>query len=142
MLVRAFASLVLSLFALSVAPAAHAASGGDKPEGDGASERQMVSPNVVTPVVRDGKLVNYLFVTVRVDLSPKANVMKVRDRAHFLRDALLKAAHRNALGDPAREDKLNTPAAVAAFKIAAQQALGAANVKSVSIDGVDSLKRR
>jgi hypothetical protein len=96
----------------------------------------------VTPVVRDGKLVNYLFVTVRVDLSSKANIMKVRDRAHFLRDALLKASHRNALADPAKDDKLNTPAAIAAFKVAAQQALGAANVKSVSIDGVDSLKRR
>jgi hypothetical protein len=114
----------------------------EKPEAENSADRQMVAPNIVTPVVRDGKLVNYLFVTVEVDFTDQANAIKVRDRAHFLRDALLKTTHRLPLADPTHDDQLDKPAALAAFRMAAKDALGAENVKSVSIVGVDSLRRR
>jgi len=132
-------SLVASLALLSAAPAPSFAS--DEPK-EGSADRQMIAPNVVTPVVRNGKLVNYLFVTVEVDFSDQANAIKVRDRAHFLRDALLKASHRSQLADPTQDDKLNMAAATAAFRAAAIESLGAANIKSVSVTAVDSLRRR
>jgi hypothetical protein len=132
----AFAALLLAL--LAQPPAACAT----EPAKVAAADRQMVAPNVVTPVVRNGKLVNYLFVTVQVDFTEQANALKLRDRAHFLRDALLKASHRVALADPTEDDKLNTPAALAAFRIAAKDVLGQDNVKAVTIVGVDSLRRR
>ena len=128
----------LSLAVVALAPGVVAA----EPVKAIAADRQMVAPNIVTPVVRNGKLVNYLFVTVQVDFTDQANALKLRDRAHFLRDALLKASHRAALGDPSRDEKLNAPAAQAAFAIAARDVLGSANVKAVTIVGVDSLRRR
>ena len=135
-----FFSLALSALALSaLAPAAAHAS--DEPK-ESSADRQMVAPNIVTPVVRDGKLVNYLFVTVEVDFTDKANALKLRDRAHFLRDALLKASHRTPLADPKADDKLNTSAAIAVFRTAATSVLGAENIKTVSIVAVDSLRRR
>lgn len=136
---RAFSLAALLLAFTALAPQAAFPSEEAK---ETAADRQMVAPNVVTPVVRDGKLVNYLFVTVEVDFTDKANALKLRDRAHFLRDALLKASHRNALADPAHDNKLNTSAAIAVFKTAAIGVLGAENIKSVSIIGVDSLRRQ
>jgi hypothetical protein len=111
-------------------------------EKEAATDRQITAPNIVTPVVRDGKLVNYLFVTIQVDLTDNANVLKLRDRAHFLRDALLRASHRIMLADPDHDDKLNSQAALPVFKAATEEALGAANVKKVTITTVDSLRRR
>ena len=138
---RLFACLALPLLlaaSMPVAQAEEAAKGG----AEALSDRQMVSSNVVTPVVRDGKLVNYLFVTVEVDFTPQANAIRLRDRAHFLRDALLKASHRSALADPAHDDQLNKPVAEAVFRVAANESLGAANIKSVTVTSVDSLRRR
>jgi hypothetical protein len=136
-------AILAGLGALALTGAAHAAGGGkDSKAKEESADRQMVAPNVVTPVVRDGKLVNYLFVTIRVDFAKKASASKLRDRAHFLRDALLKASHAHALGDAADETKLNTAAAMAAFGPAVKKVLGAENVASIHIDAVDSLKRR
>jgi hypothetical protein len=137
MIMRRIASLLLP-FALAVLSPAFAA---EAPK-EVASDRQMIAPNVITPVVRDGKLVNYLFVTVEVDFTDQANAIKLRDRAHFLRDALLKASHRAPLADPAHDDQLNRAAAEAAFRVAANESLGPENIKSVTVTGVDSLRRR
>jgi hypothetical protein len=136
--VRLLSLAALSLFLLAQTPGGLAS----EPAKTAAADRQMVAPNIVTPVVRNGKLVNYLFVTVQVDFTEQANALKLRDRAHFLRDALLKASHRVALGDPVLDDKLNMAAAQGAFRMAAKDALGQDNVKAVTIVGVDSLRRR
>jgi hypothetical protein len=106
------------------------------------ADRKVVAPNVITPVVRDGKLVNYLFVTVEVELTDGANAMKLRDRTQFLRDSLLRATHRAALGDPANDKQLNYAAAKPVFSAAAVEALGASNIKKITIASVDSLNRR
>ncbi|MGE3302253.1 MAG: hypothetical protein AB7M12_03995 [Hyphomonadaceae bacterium] len=136
---RLFALALLALGpALAGAPALAASAKEEKETG---GERVIVAPNVVTPVIRDGKLVNYLFVTVQVDLADGANSLKLRDRAHFLRDSLLRATHRVSLASPDRNDTLNTQAALPVLKAAAEEALGAANIKKVSITGVDSLRR-
>ena len=52
-----------------------------------------VSP-VGLPVVAGGKVVNYIFVTVRIDLSPSANAAKLREREPYFRDALVRAGNR------------------------------------------------
>jgi hypothetical protein len=65
----------------------------------------------------------------------------MRDRAHFLRDSLLRASHRSVLADATDDMKLNYGAARQVFWAAAGEALGAANIKKLTITGVDSLKR-
>lgn len=134
--------LILVLATAAMTPA-HAAGGGQEAKKeDAGAERRMTAPNVVTPVVRDGKLVNYLFVTVDVEFSDKADALKLRDRAHFLRDSLLRASHRTPLADPNDDFKLNFQAASPVFWQAAAEALGTQNIKKVSVGGVDSLNRR
>ncbi len=135
--------IIAASLALTSAPA-HAAGGseGKETKEETSADRKMSAPNIVTPVIRDGKLVNYLFVSVDVEFSDKANALVLRDRAHFLRDALLRASHRTALADPNDDFKLNYQAANPVLVQATKEALGATNVKKVTITGVDSLNRR
>ena len=142
---RAILSILATAAVLSLmpaaAPSARAASAEAGKPDEAENDRKVVAPNVITPVVRDGKLVNYLFVTVEVELSDSANLLKMRDMAAFLRDSLLRASHRAALGDPASDTKLNFAAAKQAFAVASVEALGAQNIKKITITGVDSLRR-
>jgi hypothetical protein len=78
-------ALALSLLA---APA-WAQEGKKKEDGNNIS----ISP-VALPIVVDGKLVNYVFVTIRLDLAPLANSTKLREKEPYFRDALVRAAHR------------------------------------------------
>ena len=52
-----------------------------------------VSP-VAIPIIVDGRLVNYVFVTVKVVLTPSADPLTYRDKEPYFRDALVRAAHR------------------------------------------------
>jgi len=52
------------------------------------------------PIVWEGKLVNYVFVTLHMPLSPRADAAKIRDKAPYFRDALVRAAHRTPFVKP------------------------------------------
>ena len=49
---------------------------------------------VAMPVVVDRRLINYVFVYVRINLTPGANMPLLRDREPYFRDALVKLGHR------------------------------------------------
>jgi len=49
---------------------------------------------VALPLVFDGQIVNYVFVTVKLVLTPQADAMALRDKEPYFRDALVRAAHR------------------------------------------------
>jgi hypothetical protein len=49
---------------------------------------------VALPVAVDGRLVNYVFVYVRINLSASADMPKLRDKEPYFRDALVRAGHR------------------------------------------------
>ncbi|MBI1185980.1 MAG: hypothetical protein GC206_01330 [Alphaproteobacteria bacterium] len=100
--------------------------------------RTMDATYIAVPVVREGRLVNYLFVSVRVDIANGVDLWRTREKAHFLRDALVRAAHAGPLADAERDDRLNERAAVAAFRTAAREALGERAVRAVSILSVHS----
>lgn len=86
--------LILALLAAAGAaqasgppPAAKAASG--------AAVGQYVEIQPVgLPIVVDGRLVNYVFVYVRLNLTANANTARWREKEPFFRDALVRAAHR------------------------------------------------
>jgi len=98
-----------------------------------ASSRSMDAPYLAVPVVRDGQLVNYLFVSIRIEIAPGVDLWRTRERAHFLRDALVRASHANDLSDPADNNALNDARAIAVYHAAAVEALGAQAVGAVSI---------
>jgi hypothetical protein len=48
---------------------------------------------VALPIIVDGRLVNYVFCSVRINLTPSADAQKLRQKEPFFRDALIRAAH-------------------------------------------------
>jgi hypothetical protein len=135
------AAVVLSITPVALPQLGMAAAYASEEKKEESGDRKVSAPNIVTPVVRNGKLVNYLFVSVEVELSNGADLLKMRDRAHFLRDSLLRASHRTMLADATDDMKLNYGAARQVFWAAAGESLGPANIKKLTITGVDSLKR-
>jgi hypothetical protein len=73
---------------------------------------------VALPVIVNGKLLNYVFVSIRLDLMPEANANLVRDKEAFLRDDLVRAGHRTPftrLDDYTRVDENKVRAELARF---------------------------
>ncbi len=60
------------------------------------ASRSMDAPYLAVPVVRDGRLLNYLFVSIRIEIAPGVDVWRTREQAHFLRDALVRACPRES----------------------------------------------
>lgn len=66
----------------------------------------LMSP-MALPVVMDGKLVNYIFVNVRLQLKAGADSAKLRDKEPFFRDAIIRAAYRTSVVGPADPNKID-----------------------------------
>ena len=78
----------LTVTTLAAAPL-HAAEEGKKTGGQYVD----LAP-VALPVVLDARVINYVFVSVRVNLTPSADAQKLQSKEPFFRDALVRAAHR------------------------------------------------
>ena len=50
---------------------------------------------VALPVIVDGRLINYVFCSIRLDLYPNADGAKVRAKEEYFRDDLVRMGHRN-----------------------------------------------
>ena len=68
-----------------------------------------ISP-VGLPIIWKGRLVNYVFTSVRVNLASNANVVGIRTKEPFFRDALVRAAHRTPFTVPTDFTKIDEPA--------------------------------
>lgn len=138
MFARAIAAAMIAstlLAGLASAAGSPAKDKGKAEEGEGEqlSSRSMDAPYLAVPVVRDGVLINYLFVSIRVEISPSVDLWQTREKAHFLRDALVRASHANNLADPENNNALDEARAIQVYRAAAVQALGAQAVAGVSI---------
>lgn len=102
-------------------------------EGATTTARSMDAPYLAVPVVREGHLVNYLFVSLRIEINPQVDLWRTRERAHFLRDALVRASHTNDLADPQDNNALNETLALQVYRTAAIQALGDRAVGAIQI---------
>jgi hypothetical protein len=101
--------------------------------GDASVSRSMDAPYLAVPVVRNGVLVNYLFVSVRIEINQGVDLWRTRERAQYLRDALVRACHANQLDEPNDVNALNQPRAIQVFHDTAVQVLGARTVGRVTI---------
>jgi hypothetical protein len=82
------AAAVVAAMALCTAPALAA-------EDAAASKAPTLGlESVALPVVVDGKLLNYVFVSIKLELSPKSDGSAVRAKEQFFRDDLVRAGHR------------------------------------------------
>jgi hypothetical protein len=78
--------------------AAGPASAGDEPR-PAKDETVMMNP-IGLPIVVDGQVVNYIFITLRLRLSKAADPNRVHEMEPFLRDALVRAGGRTPFVRP------------------------------------------
>lgn len=112
-----------------VATAAHAAGAEPKTE---TGQYVAVSP-VGLPVIVDGRVVNYVFVTIRIDLAPNADAPKLREKEPFFRDALVRAGHRTPFTLARDLTRIDETKLKAAMMREAQAIAGAGQVRAIVI---------
>ena len=125
-------SLLLAFVVLTAAPAlaaepAKTGTGKDGPAGQYVD----VSP-VAIPILADGRLVNYVFVTFRVQLTAMADASKWRAKEPYFRDALARIGNRGSFADPKDYAAVDAPKLTAAFQREAV-AIAGKDVKGVAI---------
>lgn len=118
--------------AVASGPSAAKSKGGDG-EAAATTSRSMDAPYLAVPVLRNGQLANYLFVSARVEVAAGVDLWQTREKAHFLRDALVRASHAHDLADPEDANALNEARAIEVYRAAAIEALGERAVGSVAI---------
>jgi len=64
---------------------------------------------VAIPISVDGRLVNYIFLNIRINLTMTADEAKFRDKEPYFRDALVRAASRISFGQPGKDYLLDEP---------------------------------
>lgn len=127
-------AMTIGLSTAQITPAF--AAGGEK----SASNKTIDLSGLVLPVERDGKLVNYLFVSAMVTISAEYDHWEVREHAHEFRDMILKEAHKSTVGLDGKPMQLDQKAFEALIKKVFDKKLGPNSVSHIEIIAVDSQK--
>jgi hypothetical protein len=85
------------------------------------------------PIVVKGRVVNYVFVYVRLNLSATADVAALREKEPYFRDALVRLAHRTPFTDPADYNRIDQARLTAALGGEAAAIAGAGAIRSVVV---------
>jgi len=88
---------------------------------------------VGTPIVVNGRLVNYVFVYIRINLAPGADTPHWRDKEPYFRDALVRLGHRTPFTWPADYTRLDEARLKASLYQAAIAVTGPGVVTSIEI---------
>jgi len=88
---------------------------------------------VALPVVANGRLVNYVFVYIRINLTPSADLARWRDREPYFRDALVRLGHRTPFTVPSDYTRIDEARLKAALYQAAAAITGPGQVASIEI---------
>ena len=118
------ASLIFGAF-----PPAQAAEPTKKP---GAGQYFNISP-VGVPVISNGRLVNYVFVALRLNIRPGLDATAIGRKEPFFRDALVRLGHRVALNPPHDLNRLDEPTVKARMMAESARIAGPGVVTSVEI---------
>lgn len=90
MSIRAILVALLGLWLIS----SPAAASEKKKEGEEPAASHFDLAPVATPILVDGSVKNYVFVTIRIVMGEKADAKALRDKGPMFRDAAVRAAHR------------------------------------------------
>ncbi|MDP3738920.1 MAG: hypothetical protein Q8R02_16120 [Hyphomonadaceae bacterium] len=126
---RLFIAAFAALLATAPAHAAPPAGGHGEEEKQTADEKEIARSvelgGLVFPIFdAKGKLKNYLFVNARMLVGPGRDPFKYRDKGHFIRDAVVRAAHRTSFAMKDDVNKLDEKLAAAECLKAANQSIG------------------
>jgi flagellar basal body-associated protein FliL len=85
------------------------------------------------PVVVNRRVVNYIFVYVRINLTSAANTARLREREPYFRDALVRSAHRTPYTDPKDYNRIDSQRLIDTMVRESAAITGPGLVKSVVI---------
>lgn len=132
------ALLALAPLALVATPALASA---PKPEKAPVGQYIDIAP-VALPIVVDGRLVNYVFAYVRVNLASGVDSIKVREKEPYFRDALVRLAHRTPFTKATDYTVVDERRLSAAVAREAGAIIGAKSVKSVAVTAQQPKRRQ
>ncbi len=98
--------LALAAFLSCLALAATGARAGEGEDKDAGAPAVRLA-TVGIPVMENNQVVNYLFLSIKINLTMTAPEGKFRDMEPYFRDALVKAAHRTSFGVAGHSDQLD-----------------------------------
>jgi hypothetical protein len=123
--------LMMALFLLLAPTSAAQASEGKEPKQDIGQYVDMQPMGM--PIVVRGKLINYVFVYVRLNLTSSANAPRLREKEPFFRDALVRAAHRTPFVLATDYQKVDEAKLTAAMMREAAVIAGPGQIRSVVV---------
>lgn len=88
---------------------------------------------VALPIVVEGQLINYVFVSTRLQLSASADAAKLRAKEPFFRDALVRAAHKTPFTNPSDYTKVDVPRLQAVLLREATAIAGGKGIKAAVV---------
>ncbi|MDO9335360.1 MAG: hypothetical protein Q7T61_03075 [Caulobacter sp.] len=124
--------------ALLAASAAQASAPAEKKESGG--QYVDLAP-IALPVVVGRRLVNYVFVSLRLNLTPSADMAKLRAKEPWFRDAVVRAGHRQPFTDPKNYLVLDAARLKAVLLREAGAIAGPRNFTSVTINSMTPKQR-
>jgi hypothetical protein len=120
---------ILPLLLLAAAPAAAE----DKAKTSKQVGQYVDLQPVALPIIVDGQLVNYIFVSVRLNLNAGADTSRWRAKEPFFRDALIRASHDTPFTLANDYEKIDAAKLTASLMRAANSIAGPNVVRSVAI---------
>lgn len=114
----------------ALASASTVAASSDAPAAAAAS---LSIPGLGLPVIEGGRLRNYVFVSLRLELGAGKTVEQMRPKEAFFRDALVRAAHKTPFTLPGDWTRLDERALSAALVSAANTISGRGSVRRVEV---------
>ncbi|WP_309093074.1 hypothetical protein [Phenylobacterium sp.] len=125
--------------ALSLTSTASWAAGGGAPPKDPGQYVDLLP--VALPIVAEGRLVNYVFVYVRINLTGAALPNKLREREPHFRDALVRAGHRTPFTQAGDYNKIDAAKLAATMMREAAAIAGPGQVRSVVVTSQQPRRR-
>jgi hypothetical protein len=104
----------------------------------GKADKEVADPSVklasvAIPVFEGRNVVNYLFLSIKVNLTAKADQGKLRDKEPYFRAVLVKAAHKTSFALAGHDDKLDEARFKSAMMIEFAKVAGPGMIESVEI---------
>lgn len=129
------ASLALSL--------AHPALAAEEKAPSGASEADLRIDlsGIGLPVLKDGKVINFVFIRARIQLNPGLTKADIEAREPFIREGLVRSAYRTPMNSGTDYMAVDPKKFEAVLMREAKTALGAGKVKSVELRDQKAQKR-
>ena len=135
-------AIIAALPLLAAAPALASGKKEESKPGEPKEAGQYVDlASVALPIVVNGQVLNYIFVSVRIVLTSSANPTKLRAKEPYFRDALVKAGSRTPFTNPKDYMTVDVPRLQAVMLREAVALSSAQDIKSVVVQS-QTPKRR